>query len=181
MTDKHILLGRILGPHGLKGEVKIKTFTADPLDVASYGPVMTPDGRRFTLERARMQGDIVVAAIKGVSDRNFAEALKGLELSVERDDLPEPEEDEFYEVDLIGLAVVDETGRELGTVLSFQHFGAGDLIEIRRNDHRSGFVPFADSMVPTVDLEGGRIVLSEAGVAVLAIDDDVAARKAGLQ
>lgn len=181
MTDKHILLGRILGPHGLKGEVKIKSFTADPLDVASYGPVTTPDGRRFTLQRVRLQGDIVIAAIKGVADRNFAEALKGLDLSIERDDLPETEEGEFYEADLLGLAVFDEAGEELGTVLAFQHFGAGDLIEIRRKDQRSSFVPFVNSMVPVVDVERGRIVLSESGVAVLALDDGPDAGKAGIQ
>jgi 16S rRNA processing protein RimM len=181
MTDKHILLGRILGPHGLKGEVKIKSFTADPLDVASYGPVSTPDGRRFTLQRVRLQGDIVIAAIKGVADRTFAEALKGLDLSVERDDLPETDDGEFYEADLIGLAVFDEAGNELGHVLGFQHFGAGDLLEVRRTDQRSSFVPFTNSMVPTVDVERGRIVLSESGVAVLSLDDGAEAGKAGVQ
>jgi len=179
MSDKQILLGRILGTHGLKGEVKIKTFTADPLDVASYGPVSVADGRRFKLTNARLQGDVVIAGIRGVADRNVAETLKGLELTVDRDDLPAPEEGEFYQADLIGLPVVDEAGREVGEVLGFQHFGAGDLIEIKRTDARTAFVPFADSMVPTVERD--RIVLSEAGLAVLAADDETAERKAGAQ
>ena len=175
MSEKQILLGRILGPHGLKGEVKIKSFTVEPLDVASYGPVSVADGRRFRLMNARMQGDIIIAGIKGVADRNLAETLKGLELSVDRDDLPETDEDEFYQADLIGLPVVDETGREVGEVLGFQHFGAGELIEIRRVDERTALVPFADSMVPVVERD--RIVLSDAGLAVLAADD--APAKAG--
>jgi 16S rRNA processing protein RimM len=175
MSDKQILLGRILGPHGLKGEVKIKSFTADPLAVASYGPVSVADGRRFRLEKARMQGEIVIAAIKGVADRNLAETLKGLELSVDRDDLPETDDGEFYEADLIGRAVVDEKGNALGEVAGFQSFGAGDLIEVRRKGGRTSFVPFADSMVPTI--EDDRIVLSEAGLAVLAADDEAGKRK----
>jgi 16S rRNA processing protein RimM len=178
MSDKQILLGRILGPHGLKGEVKIKSFTADPLAVASYGAVLAPDGRRFKLTRARLQGDIVIAAIKGVADRNVAETLKGVELSVTRDDLPETDDGEYYQADLIGLAVFDEAGDKVGEVVAFQHFGAGDLIEIARDGGGTSFVPFADSMVPHVDLEEGRIVLSETGMAVLAADDDAAKRKA---
>jgi 16S rRNA processing protein RimM len=174
MSDKQILLGRILGAHGLKGEVKIKSFTANPLDVASYGPVSVPDGRRFKLEKARMQGDIVIAGIKGVADRNVAETLKGLELTVGRDDLPKADEGEFYQADLIGLPVVDEAGKDVGEVVGFQTFGAGDLIEIRRKSGRTSFVPFADTMVPTV--ADDRIVLSETGLAVLAADEE--ARKA---
>lgn len=171
MSDKQILLGRILGPHGLKGEVKIKSFTADPLDVAAYGSVNVPDGRRFKLLKPRLAGDIVIAAIKGVADRNVAETLKGLELSVERDDLPQTDDGEFYQADLIGLDVVGPAGDKVGEVSGFQHFGAGDLIEIKRNGGRTSFVPFADSMVPDVDVEEGRIVLSETGMAVLAADD----------
>jgi 16S rRNA processing protein RimM len=171
MTGKQILLGKILGPHGLKGEVKIKSFTADPLAVASYGPLSVPDGRRFTLERARLHGDIVVAGIKGVADRTFVEALKGLELKIARDDLPEASSDEFYQADLIGLPVVDSTGREIGEVLGFQNFGAGELIEIKRDRSRSSFLPFTNDMVPVVDTGEGKIVLSETGIAVLAADD----------
>jgi len=178
MSDKQILLGRILGPHGLKGEVKIKSFTAEPLDVASYGPVTVADGRRFKLVNARLQGEIVIAGIKGVADRNVGETLKGLDLTVGRGDLPDTEEGEFYEADLIGLSVVDEAGREVGEVLGFQHFGAGALIEIRRTDARTVFVPFADSMVPSVHAD--RMVLSEAGLALLAADDAGALPKAGV-
>ena len=177
MSDKQILLGKILGPHGLKGQVKIKSFTADPLAVASYGPVSAPDGRRFKLMNARLQGDVVVAEIKGVADRNVAETLKGLDLKVTRDDLPETQDGEFYQADLIGLPVVDSTGREVGEVFGFQDFGAGDLIEIKRGP-RTSFVPFTNDMVPVVDVGEGRIVLSETGLAVLAADDGAKDEKA---
>lgn len=172
MTDRQILLGRILGPHGLKGEVKIKSFTAVPLDVASYGLVTVPDGRRFKLANARMQGDAVVAAIQGITGRTAAEALKGLELKVEREDLPETTTGEYYQTDLVGLPVFNDEGTELGEVKGFQHFGAGDLVEIALPSGRSSFVPFANSMVPIVDIDEGRLVLSATGVAVLAAGDE---------
>jgi 16S rRNA processing protein RimM len=175
-TDKQILLGRIIGPHGLKGEVKIKSFTAEPLAVASYGPLTAPDGRMFRLTNARLQGEIVIAAIKGVTDRTLAESLKGLELKVDRDDMPETDDGEYYEADLIGLAVFDEGGDQVGEAMGFQNFGAGDLLEIRRTTGRTSFVPFAGNMVPEVDIEKGRIVLSETGLAVLTADDDQGAK-----
>ena len=171
MADKQILLGRIIGPHGLKGEVKIKSFTTDPLDIASYGPVTTADGRLFRLSNPRLQGDVVIVALKGVTDRTLAEGLKGLELRIDRDEMPETTDGEFYEADLVGLAVFDAGGDKVGEALGFQNFGAGDLLEIKRSTGRNGFVPFADSMVPEVDIEKGRIVLSETGLAVLTADD----------
>jgi len=169
MTDKQILLGKIIAPHGLKGEVKIKSFTADPLDVASYGKVMVRDGRCFTLSNPRLQGEVVIVGVKGITDRNASEALKGLELYIDRDDLPETDESsgEYYQADLVGLAVVDAGGNELGEVISFQDYGAGDLMEIRMPGGKTGLVPFADSMVPEIDVEEGRLLLSETGVMVL--------------
>jgi 16S rRNA processing protein RimM len=183
MASKQILLGKIVAPHGLKGEVKIKSFTADPLDVASYGMVAVRDGRCFHLQNARLQGDVVIAAVKGIVDRNAAEALKGLELFVDREDLPDPDEDndEFYQADLIGLQVVDESGTELGEIIGFQDFGAGDLVEIEMPNGGVGMVPFADSMVPVIDMEEGRVVLSPTGVAVLKADEDAAKKLVSLQ
>jgi 16S rRNA processing protein RimM len=183
MTGKQILLGKIIAPHGLKGEVKIKSFTEDPLDVASYGLVTVRDGRRFRLENARLQGEIVIATVKGISDRNAAEALKGLELHVERDDLPDADSDsgEFYQADLIGMAVFDDKGTQLGSIIGFQDFGAGDLIEVELPSGATGLVPFADSMVPIVDMEESRIVLSESGVAVLHADVELTGKTAVVQ
>lgn len=175
MAERQILLGRIIGPHGLKGEVKIKSFTTDPLDIASYGPVATGDGRLFRFTNVRLAGDIVIAGIKGIADRNLAETLKGLDLKIDRDEMPETDDGEFYEADLVGLAVFDEGGDKVGEALGFQNFGAGDLLEIKRTTGRTAFVPFADSMVPEVDVEKGRIVLSETGLAVLTADDQAVA------
>ncbi|MFN8949240.1 MAG: ribosome maturation factor RimM [Alphaproteobacteria bacterium] len=183
MTGKQILLGKIIAAHGLKGEVKIRSFTADPLDIASYGMVTVPDGRRFHLERARMQGDLVIAAVRGIVDRDAAEALKGLELSIDREDLPDDEagDGEFYQADLIGLPVYDGNGTRLGEVVGFQDFGAGDLMEVEMPSGTVGLVPFADSMVPFVDVDEGRIVLSDTGVAVLHADVELSEKKVGIQ
>jgi 16S rRNA processing protein RimM len=183
MTGKQILLGKIIAAHGLKGEVKIRSFTADPLDIASYGMVTVPDGRRFLLERARMQGDIVIAAVRGIADRDAAEALKGLELRIDREDLPDDDEEEgeFYQADLIGIPVFDGNGTRLGEVVGFQDFGAGDLMEVEMSSGTIGLVPFADSMVPFVDVDEGRIVLSDTGVAVLHADVELSEKKVGIQ
>ena len=175
MSDKRILLGRILGPHGLKGEVKIKSFTEAPLDIASYGAVAASDGRLFELVQPRVQGEIVVAAIKGIADRTSAESLRGLELSIDRADLPEPEDDEFYHADLIDLPVVDADGAEVGRVAAFHNFGGGDVMEMRRGTARV-FVPFTQKMVPSVDVKGGRMVLSAEGLeAMIAANEAKAA------
>jgi 16S rRNA processing protein RimM len=175
MSDKRILIGRILAAHGLKGEVKIKSFTEAPLDIASYGAVMASDGRKFELVNERMQGETVVATIKGISDRTSAESLRGLALSVDRADLPEPDEDEFYHADLINLPVVDASGAEVGRVVAFHNFGGGDVVEVKRGT-ASVFVPFTVTMVPVVDVKGGRIQLSAEGLeAMLAANEAKAA------
>src|SRR5689334_4304678 len=123
MSDKRILIGRILAAHGLKGEVKIKSFTEAPLDVASFGSVLASDGRKFVLQNERMQGDAVLVSIKGILDRNSAETLRGLDLFIDRADLPETDEDEFYHADLIDLPVMDARGAEVGRVIAFHNFG----------------------------------------------------------
>jgi 16S rRNA processing protein RimM len=156
-----ILLGRIAGAQGLRGEVKINSFTADPENIAAYGPLTDGKGRQFTLERVRhLKGGAVVALLAGVKDRAAAEALRGTELYVARDQLPEADEDEWYYEDLVGLKAVSPQGDEIGEVLSVQNFGAGDLLEIRPADARqSRFVPFTRAAVPIVDVKNARIVV----------------------
>lgn len=156
-----ILLGRIAGAQGLRGEVKINSFTADPEAIAAYGPLTSPDGRRFVIERVRhLKGGSVVAALEGVRDRGAAEALHGAELYVPRDQLPEADEDEWYYEDLIGLKAVSPDGDEIGEVVSVQNFGAGDLLEIRLADARqTRFVPFTKTVVPAVHMKEERLVL----------------------
>ena len=124
-------VGVITGVRGLTGELWIKSFTADPMDVGSYGPVSDAGGARtFKVQAKSVVKGKVVARIKGVGDRTAAEALKGVELFVSRDVLPQPEEDEFYQADLIGLRAVTLDGEDLGTVVAVHDFGAGDLLEI---------------------------------------------------
>ena len=156
-----ILLGRIAGAQGLRGEVKINSFTADPEDIAAYGPLADGNGRQFIIERVRhLKGGAVVAMLAGVKDRSAAEALQGAELYVARDQLPQADEDEWYYEDLVGLKAVSPEGEAIGEVLSVQNFGAGDLLEIRLVDKRqSRFVPFTKAVVPLVDVKGARVVV----------------------
>jgi 16S rRNA processing protein RimM len=156
-----VLLGRIAGAQGLKGEVKINSFTAAAEDIAAYGPLADAKGRQFLMERVRhLKGGTVVAVLAGVKDRGAAEALRGTELYVARDQLPPADEDEWYYEDLVGLKAMSPEGEAIGEVLSVQNFGAGDLLEIRQHDMRqSRFVPFTKAVVPVVDVKNGRAVV----------------------
>jgi len=157
-----ILLGAIAGVHGVRGEVKVKSFTADPLAIATYGPLYDDQGRKFELKLSQKaaKDTIVIARIDGVSDRNAAEALKGKRLYAPRDALPPIEaEDEYYASDLIGLAVEDRTGRKLGKVTAMQDYGAGDIIAISGGSEGDFELPFADRFVPVVDLAAAKIVV----------------------
>ncbi len=155
----HVCVGAIAGAHGIRGEVKVKSFTSDPLDVGAYGPVLTDRGARLVLLPLRVQGQAVVARIEGVADRNAAEALRGRRLYVPRSALPATEdEDEFYHADLLGLAVVDGAGEVLGKVASIQDFGAGDMIEVAFEGGASAFLAFTREIVPVVDIAAGRLV-----------------------
>ena len=159
---KRVCVGRIGAPHGVRGEVKLWPFTADPLAIAQYGELTTADGRaRFEVEALRPAGDRMVARLKGVRDRDAAEALRNLELFVPRDRLPAIEgTDEFYYADLVGLPAFDPQGPTLGTILAVHNFGAGDLLELKPT--RGGntvLVPFTDQAVPEIDVAGRRVVI----------------------
>ena len=158
--NERVLLGAVIAAHGIKGEVKVKTFTEAPENLDAYGALTTDDGRRLEVASLRpTKGDEAVARFKGIADRNAAESLKGQALYVPRDALPEPEPGEFYLADLIGLKAEDEGGAALGTVKAVHNFGAGDVIEIVRANGASEYVPFTDNAVPTVDVAGGRVVI----------------------
>lgn len=157
-----VCVGAVTGAVGLKGEVRIKTFTDDPLAVGDYGPLKTNSGLSLevTVVRALKSG-LVAARIGGVTDRTAAEELKGTALYLDRDLLPDADEDEFYHADLIGLAAVDETGRELGIVIALHDFGAGDLVELKLAESgKPVLVPFTKETVPRVDLPAGQIVIA---------------------
>jgi len=157
-----VVLGAIAGAHGVRGEVKVKTFTETPEAIAAYGPLTgDPGGRVFRLKGLRTVKDGVVARLDGVEDRDAAETLKGTRLCVSRAAMGAPdEEDSFFHVDLIGLAAEDETGRKLGTVTAVHAFGAGDMLDVRLDEAgKSVLVPFRRETVPVVDVKGGRIVV----------------------
>lgn len=161
-SPRHLLMGRIGAAHGIKGEVRILSFTADPLGLASYGPLATDrPGLVIEIEKARATTNVLVARIKGVTDRNAAEKLNGVELYIERDRLPAPEDDDdFYQADLIGLEARLADGTVIGTVSAIPNFGASDLIEVR--DPRSGdtyLYPFTKAVVPVVKVAEGYLVI----------------------
>ncbi|WP_088345444.1 MULTISPECIES: ribosome maturation factor RimM [Rhodomicrobium] len=160
-TSSLVLLGRIAGAHGLRGEVKINSFTAAPEDIAAYGPLTDPAGRSFTIRSLRpLKGGAVTAQLAGISTRDAAEALRGTELYIEREKLPEPDPDEWYYEDLIGMAAVSPEGAPIGEIVAVQNFGAGDLLEIRSPDARQTlFVPFTEATVPVVDIEARQVTV----------------------
>jgi 16S rRNA processing protein RimM len=173
-TRERICVARIGAAHGVRGEVKFWSFTADPAAVADYGPFETADGRLVEIDTLRPAKDFFVARLKGVADRDAAERLRNVELFVPRDRLPETGgTDEFYHADLIGLAVVDAAGGALGTVTAMHNFGAGDLIEVRPAVGRDTvMLPFTQSVVPLVDIAGGRIVVAPPAGAFAAGDEE---------
>ena len=159
-----LLLGVIVGAKGIKGEVKIKSFTEYPEDIAAYGPLQDVSGKTtYNVKVVGQSKGLPVARIKGISDRNAAEALKGTELYVSRDRLPETEEEEeYYHADLIGLPVFFQDGTKFGTILRLHDFGAGDMLEIvpeGKGAKAAVLVPFTLDMVPEVDISGGRVVV----------------------
>ena len=169
-NDTRILLGRITGAHGIRGDVIVHSYAEVAEDVCAYGPLTDKTGTKsFALKVVHVTPKGVVARIKGLADRNAAETLTGTELYVAREKLPAAAEDAFYHADLIGLAAFAPDGKPVGRIVTVQNFGAGDLIEIAlEGTSKTEFVRFADAFVPEVDIKGGRIVviLPEAG------DDD---------
>lgn len=158
---KRVCLGAIAGATGVRGAVRIKTFTAEPQAVAAYGPVSDESGSRsFTLAIERMGPGHVIARLSGVADRDAAAALKGTRLYVERRAMPEPTgADEYYAADLVGIAAEYGDGRPFGTISAVHDFGAGDVLEIARAEGASILLPFTRAVVPEVDLDRRRIVV----------------------
>ena len=159
---ERICVARIGAAHGVRGEVKLWSFTEDPAAVAGYGPLETQDGtRRFEIESLRPAKDHFVARIAGIDDRDAAERLRNLELFIPRTRLPQIDEtDTFYHADLIGLDVVTADGTQIGTVRALHNFGAGDIIEIMpAGSGEPMMLPFNEVTVPKVDLEAKQIVV----------------------
>lgn len=158
---RDVLLGAVIGAHGIKGEVRVKTFTRAPEAIGAYGPLHTRDGRSFTVTHAHAKKpDEVILRFGGIESRAAAESLKGTELFVPRSALPAVKDEEFYHADLIGLRAEDQEGRHLGTVAALHNFGASDVIEITRDDGDSVLLPFTREVVPVIEIEAGRVIIS---------------------
>ncbi|MDB5469484.1 MAG: rimM [Caulobacter sp.] len=161
MSSNLLLIGRVGGAHGVRGEVRIATFTADPLAVTQYKHLKRADGSAaLTITSARVSKGGVVARAKGIDTKEQADALRGLTLHIDRADLPEPDEDEFYLADLIGLSAVTPEGELLGKIKSVQDFGAGDILEIEPAlGGQTWYLSFTREAVPTVDVAGGKLTV----------------------
>lgn len=182
-----IQMAVIGAPHGVKGEVRVKTFTEDPLGLGDYGPLCDADGRVFTLSDIRAAKNVVVVRFREVTSREQAEALNGTALFVDRSALPEQlEEEEFYHADLIGLHVEDETGETLGQVTAVHDFGGGDILEVSLSGKAVAMIPFTKAAVPTVDIAGKRLQVDllaaglaegEEGAETESAEDDASERR----
>lgn len=161
MSQERICVGAITGAFGVAGEVRLKSFCAEPTAIADYGPLSTKDGARsFTVKLTRPVSGGLGARLSGVKTKEEADALRGTELYVDRARLPKLPDDEFYHSDLIGLEAVDTGGVVLGRVVAVHNHGAGDILEIAGAGRKSALMlPFTLAAVPTVDLGAGRIVV----------------------
>lgn len=157
--ERMVLVGAIAGAHGVRGEVRIKSFTAEPGAIAGYGPVSDEGGTQFRLKVRGVVRGLLIARLDGIADRDAAEALKGTRLYVPRSALPRTAREEWYVGDLEGLAAETANGAALGRVKSVENYGAGDVLEIARPDGTSLLLPFTHRTVPVVDVAGGRIVV----------------------
>jgi len=160
--SNRILMGQIGAAHGIKGDVRITPYTEDPEAIGSYGPLETDrPGLTVTITDVRVSKNVVIARLKGIADRNAAEALNGVGLYIDRDRLPETEdEDDFYHADLLGLEARLDNGTVIGTVVALPNYGAGDLIEVR--DPMSGdtfLYPFTKAVVPDIRIDEGYLTI----------------------
>ncbi len=159
--SRDVLLAVVLGAHGLKGEVRVKTFTATPEMLGAYGPLHAGDGRGLTVVSARAGKDgEAIAAFGEVADRNAAENLKGVELFVARGALPPAQSGEFYHADLVGLAAEDALGRRIGRVVAVHNYGASDVLVIARAGGDEVLIAFTRESVPEIDVDAGRLVVA---------------------
>lgn len=162
MKGGRVLLGVVAAPHGVRGLVRIRSFTEDPMAIASYGELSDEAGKKkFRVEALSAAKGAVLARIEGVADRTAAEAVRGLRLYVERERLPATGEREWYEADLIGLAAVGRDGRDWGKVVAFHDFGGGPTMEVSGGgaSRNSVMLPFTDEAVPEIDVEGGKVTV----------------------
>lgn len=164
MKNEKICIGKIISSHGLKGEVNIKAFLDNPSDLAKLKDISDSKGeKQFKIEGVRGQkNDVVIARITGSNDRNESDSLRGSELYIDKSQLPEAEDDEFYYNDLIGLKAF-EGETEIGIIKNVYNYGAGEVLEIKLHDGEELDIPFGDDYVKDVDLKGGKVVVVRPG------------------
>ena len=151
-NERKICVGLIAAAQGIRGFVRLRSFTDDPESIFKYKPLMSEDGQReFKIKFQGVSKDMFVASIDGVTDRNSAEALRGVQLFVERMKLPKPKKGQYYDADLIGLLAKDGQGKEFGKILAVHNYGAGPFLEIGTTKKDSFMLPFTDACVPEVD------------------------------
>ncbi|MDW9637984.1 ribosome maturation factor RimM [Sinorhizobium meliloti] len=167
-----VLMATIGAAQGLRGEVRVKSFTDDPAALGDYGNLHSEDGRVFEVLEIREAKNVVVVRFRGINDRTAAEALNGLELFIERDNLPDDDldEDEFFYADLEGLEAVDRTGKSYGSVTGVFDFGAGDLLELKGPGLRPVLIPFTEWSVLEIDLEAGKLIIDPTAAGL--VDDE---------
>lgn len=156
-----VLVGVIVGAHGIKGEVRLKSFTSEPLSIGRFGPLRSSSGQSFEIMKLKAAKDDFIASLKGVNDRNEAETLKGVELFVSREKLPKLKTHDTYAHDLMGLDVILENGSRLGRLVGMPNYGAGDLLEVAVDgESETILIPFTNAFVPQDDFTNGKIVVN---------------------
>lgn len=160
MDEKQICVGAVMGAFGVRGEIRLKSFCSDPAAIETYSPLKTESGESFDIKLVRQIKGGFGARLSGIQDKETADALRGTRLYALRDDLPNLPDDEYYHSDLIGLKVLDTGGKQLGTVVAVQDFGAGDLLEVAGKGLKEpAMLPFTRANVPTVDIKAGKLIV----------------------
>ncbi len=155
-----VSVGVIVAAHGIKGEVKLKSFTANPKDIGSFGPLQSAIGQQFEITRLKPAGQDFIATLKGVTDRNQSELLRNIELFVPRDRLSPLKDSETYAHDLMGSDVALEDGTLLGKLVAMPNYGAGDLLEVEvAGSSETVLIPFTSAFVPQNDFTSGKITV----------------------
>ena len=171
--EKPVQMAVIGAAHGIKGEVRVRSFTGDPAALGDYGPLQDEAGRAFEVVSARPAKEVSIVRFKDIATREAAEALNGTALFVDRSALPaDLEEEEFYHSDLIGLAVRDENGAEIGTVSAIHDFGAGDILEVKREGGPSVMIPFTRAAVPEVAPAKGLVRIDSLAAGLAGEEDE---------
>ena len=168
-----VRMATIGAAHGIRGEVRVKTFTGDPMALGDYGPLRDENGRAYTVAALRPAKTVLVARFREIASREAAEAAAGTALYVDRSALPDDlDEDEFYHADLIGLAVRDETGGEIGRIAAVQNFGGGDIVEVALAAGRTAMVPFTLAAIPEIAVRDGFVRVDSLAAGLAGEDED---------